>query len=80
MNDSTLEVRTAGQEMAAGNKAILDEVRNLQDATGVMEDSMKEMSIGAQKINESGALLRDITSVVGESINKIENQIDQFKV
>ena len=80
MNDSTLEVKTAGQEMAEGNKAILEEVRNLQDATGVMQDSMREMSIGAQKINETGEALRVIAGQLSSSIGEIGGQIDQFKV
>ena len=80
MNDSSLEVHTAGQEMAEGNKAILEEVRNLQDATGVMEDSMKEMSVGAKKINETGEALRGIAQQLESIIAKIGSEIDQFKV
>ncbi|MCR5762895.1 MAG: HAMP domain-containing protein [Treponema sp.] len=80
MNDSTIEVRNASQEMTDGNKAILEEVRRLQDATVTMKDSMTEMSTASRKINETGEALKDIANQMKGSIDKIGNQIDQFKV
>lgn len=80
MNDSTIEVRNASREMSEGNKAILEEVRNLQDATSVMSGSMEEMGIGATKINESGVALTDICKKTHESIDRMNNHIDKFKV
>jgi len=66
--------------MSEGNKTILEEVKNLQDATHRMQDSMNEMSIGARKINETGANLIDITNRIDGSITGIGTQIDKFKV
>ena len=66
--------------MSEGNKAILEEVRNLQDATGVMQDSMNEMRVGARKINETGEALRGIANQMEDSIQEIGGQIDQFRV
>ena len=63
-----------------GNKAILSEVRNLQDATGAIQSSMDEMSVGARKINETGETLRGISQQVKVSINEIGSQIDKFTV
>ena len=80
MNDSTIEVRTASEEMSIGNKQILDEVRHLQDSTLVMKTSMEEMSIGAKKINNTGAMLTEIAGKMQSSISQIGSQIDQFKV
>ena len=80
MNDSTVEVRNAAAEMSEGNKAILQEVSRLQNFTGAMKGSMDEMSIGAKKINETGATLSTIATQVKCSIDKIGDQIDQFKV
>jgi len=80
MNDSTFEVRNASREMSEGNKAILEEVRNLQDATGVTKTIMEEMSDSARKIDETGIALTDISNKMRESIAKIGNQINQFKV
>ena len=80
MNNNTEEVRTASLEMKEGNKLILSEVQMLQNVTASMKASMNEMSIGAQKINETGAVLTEVSSRMKESIIKIGNQIDEFKV
>ncbi|MCQ2585959.1 MAG: methyl-accepting chemotaxis protein [Treponema sp.] len=80
MNDSTVEVRNASKEMAVGNKAILEEVRVLQEATSVMRNSMNEMSGGATEINDTESSLNNLSKRMKESIVKIGNQINQFKV
>jgi methyl-accepting chemotaxis protein len=80
MNDSTLEVKNASHEMAVGNRAILEEIRNLQDATNVIKDGIDEMSCGASEMNKTSALLSHISTKVTDSINRIGNQIDQFRV
>ena len=80
MNDSTQEVRNASDEMQEGNKLILSEVQHLQDVTTNMKSSMDEMAIGAQKINETGSVLTEVSDRVKDSIIKIGNQIDEFKV
>ena len=80
MNDSTEEVKSASVEMQEGNKLILTEVHQLKDVTLSMKRSMDEMSVGAQKINETGAVLTEVSDKMRESIKKIGNQIDEFKV
>ncbi len=80
MNNSAVEVRNAAAEMSEGNKMILHEVSALQEFTRAMTGGMEEMSVGAKKINETGSSLSVITQTVKDSIIKIENQIDQFKV
>ena len=66
--------------MAEGNKAILDEIKNLQEATFSIKDGMGEMSSGARKINETGAALSELTNRMKTSIKQIGVQVDQFKV
>ncbi len=80
MNDNTQEVKSASLEMQEGNKLILSEVHQLKDVTLSMKQSMDEMSEGAQKINETGAVLTEVSDRMRESIRKIGNQIDEFKV
>ena len=80
MNDSTIEVRNASKEMQQGNEMILGEVKHLQNATLQMTQSMDEMSIGAKKINETGAALTEVSDQIKNSINKIGEQVDLFKV
>ena len=80
MNDTSNEVKTASVEMAEGNKAILAEIKTLQEATFSIKDGMTEMSAGARKINETGATLSDLSNQMKESILKIGKEVDQFKV
>ena len=80
MSDSTAEVKTASAEMSEGNKQILDEVRRLKDATGVMNDSVRLMSSSAIKIRETGSALDTISDKMKASIELIGNQIDNFQV
>ena len=80
MNNSTSEVRTASAEMAEGNKQILKEVQKLQEASNQIKFSITEMSNGATKINDTGIALSEISDVMTGSIEKIGNEIDQFKV
>ena len=80
MNDSTAEVKTAGQEMKIGNQMILKEVQNLQDTTVVIKQSMDEMSACTRDMNRTSASLSDISAKVHDSIQKIGQEIDQFKV
>ena len=41
---------------------------------------MEEMAVGARKINETGAALTEVSGLMNESIGKIGEQVDQFKV
>lgn len=80
MNNSTTEVKTASNEMSEGNKVILAEIRNLQDATLTLKNGMEEITVGTRRINETGAVLQDIAHEVKDSIQQIGNQVDLFKV
>ena len=80
MNNSTVEVRTSSEEMSEGNKAILDEVKSLQEATDAIKTSVTEMADGARQIKDNGNTLGDISEAMGQSIELIGSQIDLFKV
>ena len=80
MNNSTSEVKSASQEMTEGNKQILSEIEKLQNATDMLKDSIKEMQVGAQRINETGAALSEISGKVGRNIKEIGDEVDLFKV
>ena len=80
MNDSTSEVRAASGEMTEGNKHILSEIQKLQIATETMKESIQEMHSGAQRINETGAALSNMSGQMAENITKIGEEIDLFKV
>jgi len=80
MTDETVEVKNASIQMNEGNKAILEEVSTLKMSSDSMQASMDLMSNGARKITETGDALTGIASKLKDSIIRIGEEIDQFKV
>ena len=80
MNDSTSVVISAVKEMSEGNAAILKEIQNLQSSTMELKQSMDTMEAGAETIRQTGNALSQISSQMGESIDEIGGQVDQFNV
>lgn len=80
MKDNNNEVREASAQMNVGNKAILNQVQLLQNTATEIKSSMEEMTVDAQKINENGLKLSEVSTRLYDSINKIGEQIDLFKV
>ena len=66
--------------MTEGNKHILAEIQKLQVSTDTMKGSIEEMHTGAERINQTGAALSDISGKVAENIRQIGSEIDLFKV
>ena len=58
----------------------MNEVQQLQNAALAMSQSMDEMAVGARKINETGAALSEVSNQINNSIGKIGEQVDKFKV
>ena len=80
MNGIMADVRTASSETADKNRRIFDEVHNLEAATTDMKQKMDEMASGANHINDAGVSLSDYALKLKDSINRISEQIDIFKV
>ena len=80
LNSSSVDVHTSSKEMTANSNSIVTEMQTLKEATDIMTTSMDEMSVGAEKINQTGVSLKDISSRVKESIIKIGSEVDLFKV
>ena len=80
MNDNTVEVRNSSKDMAVQSEAVVNDMSALKETTEDMSVSMEEMAIGAQKINETGASLNEISRTVEQAIDKIGAQVDLFKV
>lgn len=66
--------------MSEGGKEILNEIKTLQNSTLSMKQGMSEMSAGARKINETGNALSGISNLMAQSIKKLGNEVDLFKV
>ncbi|MBQ6056645.1 MAG: cache domain-containing protein [Treponema sp.] len=80
LNSSSVDVHTSSKEMTANSNSIVTEMQTLKEATDIMTTSMDEMSVGAEKINQTGVSLKDISTRVKESIIKIGSEVDLFKV
>ena len=80
MNDSTQQVQNASREMTADSRAIMNEVALLQTESSNMQQGMNEMSVSADKINEMGNALSDISRLMEDSIARMGSQVDQFEV
>ncbi|MCR5288828.1 MAG: HAMP domain-containing protein [Treponema sp.] len=80
MNDSAHEVRAASKEMSQGNQAILNEIKQLQEITSAIENSMEFMTATTEKLTETGNALNEITQTMSMAIGEIGSQVDQFKV
>ncbi|WP_028972557.1 methyl-accepting chemotaxis protein [Spirochaeta cellobiosiphila] len=80
MNDSTSEVYSASADMSKNNSEILEEIKRLQQATDIMQETMTSMSSGASQISQTESSLIEIVSKMKEAIDRIGNQIDQFHV
>ena len=48
--------------------------------TDSVKQSIEHMHAGASKINETGALLSDISSKMADNIRQIGSEIDLFKI
>lgn len=80
LNSSTVEVRNSSRDMSSRSGEIVRAMENLQEVTSVMSTSMEEMAVGARKINETGAMLNEISGQVKNAIDNIGEQVDLFKV
>ncbi|MBR7080054.1 MAG: methyl-accepting chemotaxis protein, partial [Treponema sp.] len=73
-------VSHASKEMSSRNELIMKEIGALKDSSVMITRSMKEMSDGANRINQTGSVLSDISGQMEGTIKKIGGQIDLFKV
>ena len=80
MSDTSIQVKLAATEMAAGNNAILQEMLKLKDSSDVIQDSMESVTNSAKNIDETGASLANVSEKMRESIEKIGEEIDLFTV
>ncbi|MBQ1795801.1 MAG: hypothetical protein II110_08980, partial [Treponema sp.] len=72
-------VRSASQEMTDGNKHILSEIQQLKLSTDAIKDSMNGMHAGADRINETGSALSEISGKVADNVRQIGSEIDPLR-
>ena len=79
MNESTQQVQNASEEITTASQAIIGDVEILQNETKVMGQSMDEMGLSADKMQDAGLTLAGVSKAVEESIEEIGKQIDLFE-
>ncbi len=80
MKNNNEEVKSASAEMQVGNRMVIAEISSLKDVTDGIKVTMETMSHGAENIGRTGHNLSEISSKMDESMERIGNQIDAFKV
>ena len=76
----TLEVREGSDEMLQGSEAVVAEMARLNQLTNDITASMHEMANGASQINGTVQRVSDLTVANKESIQKLSEEIQVFKV
>ena len=80
MNDSTTEVRGAAQEMNEGGELIMKDIAELQDSMNGIKNAVSEINSGTGYVNETTQKLKTVSDSLGDSIDKISNDVSLFKV
>ena len=79
MNESTQQVQNASEEITTASQAIIGDVEILQNETKVMGQSMDEMGLSADKMQDAGLTLAGVSKTVEASIEEMGKQIDLFE-
>jgi len=72
LNDIMWQVKNSSLEMLDGAKEIINEARNLQNATGAITNGMTGMGASADKIN---AAMNEVNSISGHNKEIIDNLV-----
>ncbi len=79
INRSTSEVKQASEEMEEGAQSILETVGNLQNTSERMKTAYSEISRGIENITETTNRLNNMNALLGENVNNIDAEINEFK-
>ncbi len=80
MNNSTSEVKGAAEEMTRGGELIMKDIQELQSSMDNINTAVAEITSGTDYVNETTSQLTEISNVLTDSIEKINGDINQFKI
>ena len=80
INAVTNEVQAGSGEMLRGGEGVAEEMRNLDDLTRIIADSMNEMASGAVQISNAVQDVNEITQKNKASIDNLAKEVKKFKV
>lgn len=80
MNNSTSEVKGAAEEMINGGRVIMGDIQKLQVSMDNINTAITEITSGTDYVNDSTTQLTEISNVLAESIERINSDVNKFKV
>ena len=80
ISDSTTEVKNGSAEMLVGGEQIMKEMHNLQEITTNISDNMVQITGFSNQISDAVQITTASTSNTQQSLTKIMNDLDEFKL
>ena len=80
INEITAQIKTAVNGIKGGSEDVVNTVFSLKEVTENISNSTKEQTSGAQNILDSVNAKKKFIHQIQESMNKMENCINKFKV
>ncbi len=80
MNDATMQVRTASEDVDKAREAIVADVDGLKSSSDSVHSLVRDMKGNVKHIEEDDEGLLSIATSINSTIYRIGSQIDQFKV
>lgn len=80
ISDSTLEVKNGSAEMLVGGEQIMKEMHNLQEVTANISDNMQQITNFSNQISDAVQITTASTNNTQQSLTKIMNDLDEFKL
>lgn len=80
ISDSTIEVKNGSAEMLVGGEQIMKEMHNLQEVTANISDNMQQITNFSNQISDAVQITTASTNNTQQSLTKIMNDLDEFKL
>ncbi len=80
INAVTRSVQQGAAEISGGSERVMDEVRNLDKVTNILQNRMEEIASNFMQINNSICEVKAFTGKNKESIDRLVDEIGKFKV
>jgi len=80
INSITGEVKNSSTVIETGSKEILIEMKKLAEVTLSINKDMNDINSGVENLNRTMQTVNDVTSETGQSIARMDEEINKFKV
>jgi len=80
LNTITAQIRSGANEFLQNGNEMAREMRNLDQLTQEISNSMTEMAAGTSQINKAILEVQDITQENKEAIGRLSAEVKKFKI